>query len=125
MWYHAFVTVFLIPLSSESAAFHGTTEYTPKEAKPVFEEIYVSMGRKVYEERSKRKMSQADLGKLCGVTASHIRHIERAERVASLPLVLTLLQVLQLSPIDFLQATESSNASHTQSGNLEKREGTR
>jgi len=93
-------------------------------AKTVFEEIYVSLGQKVYEERVRRNMSQPDLAKLCGVTPSHIGHIERAERVASLPMVLTLLQVLQLTPNDLLQATKGSTASHT-SSDIPKRRGRR
>ncbi len=59
---------------------------------------YVELGARIREQRLKKKMTQAELAELMGITPSFLGHIERASRVASLETLVSACNALHVSP---------------------------
>ena len=62
---------------------------------------YVAMGKRIREERKRRKMTQADLAKLIGLSTSHCGNLERGSRIPGLATLALLSQTLSM-PLDYL-----------------------
>ena len=60
-----------------------------------------SIGKKIKDKRQQKNISQEKLAELVDVTPSYISNIESGNRVASLPTVLEIVKVLDLS-LDYL-----------------------
>ena len=66
---------------------------------------YKDLGAKVRQARKKLGMTQESLAEAIGVSASFVGHIERGTRVASLDTVVTLCNVLHVTPMYLLSAS--------------------
>ena len=60
-----------------------------------------SIGKKIKDKRQQKNISQEKLAELVDVTPSYISNIESGNRVASLPTMLEIVKVLDLS-LDYL-----------------------
>lgn len=60
-----------------------------------------SIGKKIKDQRIRKKISQEKLAELVDVTPSYISNLESGNRVASLPTMLDIVNVLDLS-FDYL-----------------------
>ena len=60
-----------------------------------------SIGKKIKDKRQQKNISQEKLAELVDVTPSYISNIESGNRVASLPTMLEIVRVLDLS-LDYL-----------------------
>lgn len=60
-----------------------------------------SIGKKIKEQRIKKNISQEKLAELIDVTPSYISNLESGNRIASLPTMLDIVNVLDLS-FDYL-----------------------
>ncbi len=58
---------------------------------------YAAVGRRIRRARKARRLTQAELGDRCGVTGAHICHIEAARGKVSLPTLVVIANVLQVS----------------------------
>ena len=72
---------------------------------------YVSIGKRIREIRTAKKMTQADLAELSGVEPSNISHIERAATKVSLPTLLQIANALNVS-LDELVCGSLVKSSH-------------
>jgi len=67
-----------------------------------------SIGKKIKEKRQQKHISQEKLAELVDVTPSYISNIESGNRVASLPTMLEIAKVLDLS-LDYLLLENVTN----------------
>ncbi|PWM62323.1 MAG: XRE family transcriptional regulator [Subdoligranulum variabile] len=58
---------------------------------------YAAIGKRVRKVRKERHLTQTELGDCCGVTSAHICHIEAARGKVSLPTLVAIANVLQVS----------------------------
>lgn len=67
-----------------------------------------SIGKKIKDKRQQKRISQERLAELVDVTPSYISNIESGNRVASLPTMLEIAKVLDLS-LDYLLLENVTN----------------
>ncbi len=67
-----------------------------------------SIGKKIREQRQIKHLSQEKLAELIDVTPSYISNIESGNRVASLPTMLEIAKVLDIS-LDYLLLEDITN----------------
>lgn len=60
--------------------------------------IYEDMGNRIREERKKQGLTQADLAEKVGAGVTHISHIETGSGSPSLKLLISIINVLGISP---------------------------
>ena len=75
---------------------------------------YANFGKRLRARRLQLKITQIDLGKQTGLTASYIGHLEKGYRAPSADALISLCNALKISP-DFLlqdQAHVSRNRQH-------------
>lgn len=70
-----------------------------------------SIGKKIRDQRRIKNMSQEKLAELIDVTPSYISNIESGNRVVSLPTMLKIVKVLDLS-LDYLLLEDITNQSN-------------
>ncbi len=58
---------------------------------------YVTIGKRIRELRTKKKLTQADLAELSGIEPSNISHIERAATKLSLPTLVSIANALEVT----------------------------
>ncbi len=66
--------------------------------------ILVKFGRRVRQERTKRKLSQEQLAELAGVHRTYIGMVERAEKNITLESIEKLAKALELTPDELIRA---------------------
>jgi transcriptional regulator with XRE-family HTH domain len=66
--------------------------------------ILVKFGKKVRQERTKRKLSQEQLAELAGVHRTYIGMIERGEKNITLENIAKLAEALNLTPEELLRS---------------------
>ncbi len=64
---------------------------------------YQAFGQRVRQVRREQRMTQAVLAEKLGISNSFMGHIERGTRIASLETLVTLCNVLKISPQALLQ----------------------
>lgn len=62
----------------------------------------LALGIKLEKARSEQGLSQDDVAEMCAITPVHVRHIESGHRLPSLPLFVSLCNVLKVSPMYLL-----------------------
>ena len=65
---------------------------------------YVALGKRIKNKRVENKLTQEQLGEMCGLSAAHIGHIERGTRILSVDVLFRIAQVLNVS-VDYLLLT--------------------
>lgn len=60
-------------------------------------DIYINMGKRIREERVKKKISQENLAEMCNLATSYIGIIERAEKRASIDTIVKVANALGVS----------------------------
>ena len=75
---------------------------------------YEKLGLRVRQQREMSNLTQNQLARKAGVTASFIGHIERGEKKASVDTVVALCNALEISPTVLLQDSLSDAAMHSQ-----------
>lgn len=74
---------------------------------------YKDLGKRVRTLRRTKNMTQEQLAEMLGISASFMGHIERGSRIASLDTLVTLCNVLKVSPHHLLSASlEDEVAEH-------------
>lgn len=63
---------------------------------------YTALGQRIRTHRRARQMTQGELAKLAGVSASFLGHIERGTRVASIETLEQLCVALRVTPNELL-----------------------
>lgn len=63
---------------------------------------YVTIGRRIREERTSRKWTQAYLAEKSGIEPSNISHIERAATKLSLPTLISIANALEVTSDELL-----------------------
>ena len=58
---------------------------------------YAAIGKHIRKVRKEQHLTQTELGNRCGVTGAHICHIEAARGKVSLPTLVVIANVLQVS----------------------------
>ena len=71
---------------------------------------YISIGKRIREARTKKKLTQADLAEISGVEPSNISHIERAATKLSLPTLVSIANALELSLDELVYDSIKKNA---------------
>ena len=75
---------------------------------------YEKLGLRVRQQREMSNLTQNQLARKAGVTASFIGHIERGEKKASVETIVALCNALEISPAVLLQDSLSDGALHSQ-----------
>jgi len=61
-----------------------------------------ALGMRLEKARDELGMSPDDIAELCSITPVHVRHLESGHRLPSLPLFVSLCNVLKVSPMYLL-----------------------
>ena len=77
---------------------------------------YADFGARIRARRKKLKLTQEQLAELAGISASFLGHVERGTRIASLDTLVTLCNVMQISPNELLCASLDTDAGHMPEG---------
>lgn len=63
---------------------------------------YKAIGKRIRENRLKKKLSQADLAEIIGVSTPHISNVERGKTKVSLPKLIAIANALDISLDDLV-----------------------
>lgn len=77
---------------------------------------YKDLGKRIREVRRQLSLTQETLSEQVGISASFLGHIERGSRVASLETLVSLCNVLQVTPQYLLSASLTTYEPHMPSG---------
>lgn len=62
---------------------------------------YASMGSRIRQMRKRKKMTQAEMANVCGISTSFMGHIERGSRIASIDTLMKISDELEAT-VDYL-----------------------
>ena len=68
-----------------------------------------ALGKQIGEARRVQGVTSDKLSEMCGVNPTHIRHIESGARTPSLPLFVSICNILRISPDNLLQDSLEEN----------------
>jgi transcriptional regulator with XRE-family HTH domain len=77
---------------------------------------YKDLGLKVRQARKQMRLTQEQLAEQVGISSSFMGHIERGSRVASLETLVSLCNVLHVTPMYLLSASLTRYDDNTPSG---------
>ncbi|MEY8321323.1 helix-turn-helix transcriptional regulator [Lachnospiraceae bacterium 46-61] len=67
------------------------------------------LGKRINEVRKDRKLTAEKLSELCNINATYLRQIEGGKKMPSLPVFITICNMLKISPNYLLQDTLTDN----------------